>query len=97
MWMENPLAEAAWAHRLHAGRMSCPTEEGPPLSCPHAHLCDRAMPSACGSDLEAGSFNRTVSGPGLVMSPTTALESSISLVNHQLPLECATWSKGAIG
>jgi hypothetical protein len=57
----------------------------PEFSLPHAHLCERAMPSALGSDLEAGRFHRTVSGSGMVMSPTQALESSISRVSHHAP------------
>ncbi len=85
MWSAKALAAVAWAHRLHSGHKDCCTERVPPSSCPHAHLCERAMPNAWGSDLEAGKFLLIEPGSGRVTSPNTELDNSISRVSHQQP------------
>ena len=85
MWSAKALADEACAHRLQAGHIDAWTEGVPLFSCPHAHMCVRAMPRALGSDLDAGRFHLMELGSGLVTSPTTALDNSIYLVSHQHP------------
>ena len=85
MCLQNIFDSRTCVYKLQAGQMTGSIISKPEFSLPHAHLCERAMPSALGSDLEAGRFHRTVSGSGMVMSPTQAFESSISRVSHHAP------------